>query len=115
MKFHQGLTEEKWSQYSLAFQMANIGSEVFRAIKWRNANNTKYSFDALARCLELLDLSIATYSRSSALKELTRLREVIVDFFAGDNQYGSSEKLWESYFMPFTHAAAKERGHGLER
>jgi len=32
---HATLTQEKWNEQSLAYQMASIGSEVFRAISWR--------------------------------------------------------------------------------
>jgi len=32
---HSTLTQETWNEQSLAYQMASIGSEVFRAISWR--------------------------------------------------------------------------------
>jgi hypothetical protein len=37
----------------------------------------------------------------SRLKELARVREVLLDFFKADNDFGSSEKLFKNYFFPF--------------
>ncbi len=86
--------------------MANIGSEVERAINWREKNR-KYSIDAIDRALELIDLTVADKKNIKRLKELLRLREVLVDYFYSDNQYGSSDKLWHSYFYPFFYATRK--------
>jgi len=41
---------------------------------------------------------------------LTRLREVLADYFWFDNRYGSSDELWRRYFHAFTYAAALARG-----
>ena len=43
---------------ALCEQMGNIGSEVSRAINWRNKGNGEFSARAAARALELLDLSL---------------------------------------------------------
>jgi len=103
---HKGLTLKKWEKMDLMEQMANVGSEVERVISWRNKENEEYSRLAFWRALELLWLTVeAQRGSSSVLKELCRLREVLVDYFAGENQYGSSDKLWQSYFRPFNWAA----------
>ena len=85
--------------------MANIGSEVERTILWKNKNNYDYSRKAFERGLELLDLTIADIKNKSRLKELTRLREILVDYFLFDNQYFSSDKLWRNYFHSFNFVA----------
>jgi len=36
---------------------------------------------------------------------LTRLRESLVDYFYGDNQFSSSDELWHKYFTVFNYAA----------
>lgn len=103
---HQGLSAERWAALSLHQRMANIGSEVGRALSWRAKGNEEYSRLAFYRSLELLDLSLNTDRQPAHLKELARLRECLVDFFAGDNQYCSSAALWNKYFYPFNFAAA---------
>ncbi|MEO0095710.1 MAG: hypothetical protein ABIL18_05860 [candidate division WOR-3 bacterium] len=103
---HKELAQGKWFQFSFIEQMAHIGSEVNRAINWREKNR-EYSIKATERALELIDLTIIDPKNKRRLKELVRLREVLVDYFYFDNQYGSSDKLWQSYFYPFFYAARK--------
>ena len=103
---HKELSAGRWQGLSFMEQMAHIGSEVERAILWREKNK-EYARKAFERQLELLDLTIADKKNRLRLKELARLREVLVDYFAFNNQYGSSDKLWRSYFFPFNFAARK--------
>lgn len=104
--FHTGL-EERWSQFSLVEQMANIGAEVGRTIKWRTKGKAEMSRNAFFRGLELLDLTISDKKNKNSLKEILRIREALVDFFMGENIYKSSDTLWERYFFYFNLAARK--------
>lgn len=104
--FHTGL-EERWSQFSLCEQMANIGAEVGRTINWRKKGNIQMSMNALYRGLELIDLTINDKKNVNSLKEILRVREAIVDFFIGNNIYKSSDLIWEKYFHFFNLAARK--------
>ena len=38
---HKGLATGRWAQMSLSEQMANIGSEISRALNWKRKNNEK--------------------------------------------------------------------------
>ena len=105
MKYHQDISQARWSAFSLYEQMANIGSEVERAIKWREKGNNEYSKLSFYRSLELIDLTINDNKHRSHLKEITRLRECLVDFFAGSNIYRSTAESWKKYFYPFNFAA----------
>jgi len=103
---HKKLTVERWQQLSLGERLANVGSEVHRAIDWRE-KNPEYAMLAVERALELIDLTLLTVAGSQArLRELTRTREALVDSFHGDNEYGSTDALWKKQFDAFTHAAA---------
>lgn len=102
---HQNLAKGQWQKLTFFQQMANVGAEMGRAIKWRR-RNTDYSRLALERMLELLDLTIDNASSRSRRKELMRLREVLADYFYFDNQYGSTDEQWEKYFLPFNYAAS---------
>jgi len=102
---HLGLASGRWQKLSFFDQMANIGSEVEKAISWRNKDNDLYSRKAAERALELLFLTIADLKNRNRLKELTRLHEVLVDYFFGQNQYSSSSLLWRKYFYAFNYAA----------
>ena len=109
---HKDLAMGRWRGLSFFEQMANIGSEVEIALKWREKNNSEYSVLAFERALELLDLTIEDDKNNSRLKELMRLRETLADYFFFDNEYGSTEKSWRNYFYAFNFAA---RMHILKR
>jgi hypothetical protein len=89
--------------------MANTGSEVERALNWRERGDADHSARAVERALELLDLTIADRRNRGRLRELVRVREAIADYFYGDNDYGSTDVLWRRYFRPFAHAARAGR------
>jgi hypothetical protein len=106
---HKNLTLERWKAFSFPEQMANIGSEIHRALNWR-PKNQEYGRLALERALELLDLTLeAASGRGARLRELTRVREALVDYFFFDNEYRSSDGLWRRYFDAFHHAAKNPR------
>ena len=104
---HKNLAQGQWAKMSLFEQMANVGSEVSRALNWQKKGNQEYSKKAVVRALELLDLSLGSVKTFPRLKEFARLREAMVDYFYGTNQFSSSEKLWRSYFDHFAYAARK--------
>ena len=101
---HKQLAAGRWFELTFFQQMANIGSEVERTILWRKKNN-KYSVKSIERALELLDLTISDTKNRKRLKELLRLREVLVDYFYFNNEFCSSNKLWRKYFTAFNYAA----------
>lgn len=100
---HKQLSEGRWYKLSLFEQMANIGSEVERAISWREKNRD-FSNKAIDRALELLFLSINDKKNTLKLKELTRVYESIGDYFYGENIYKSNNELWQKYFYNFAYA-----------
>ncbi|MFH2069134.1 MAG: hypothetical protein ABII89_06720 [Candidatus Omnitrophota bacterium] len=106
---HKELAAGRWFKLTFFEQMANLGSEVGRAIIWKNKND-EYRIKSLERALELLDLTIDDVRNRARLKELTRLREVLVDHFYFDNQYSSSDRLWQNYFYAFGYAANLNKG-----
>lgn len=99
--YHKNLSAGKWQGLSFAEQMANVGSEVERAIKWKNKNKPEHSQLSFFRSLELMDFTIADKKNINRLGELCRTREVLVDYFFADNQYKSSDILWQKYFRAF--------------
>ena len=104
---HKDLAGGRWNSLSLCEQMANVGSEVERAIRWREKGNAQYSQMAFERALELLDLTIADEKNKKRLKELLRLRETLADYFAFENVYQSSDRSLQNYFYAFNVAARK--------
>lgn len=104
---HKELASGRWSQLTFLEQMANIGSEIERALNWRAKHNTAYCLSAFKRTLELIDLTLDSTKGFPRRKELARLREVIVDYFFGKNQFKSTEGSFKKYFLSFAFAARK--------
>ncbi|MBI2094505.1 MAG: hypothetical protein HYT88_07290 [Candidatus Omnitrophica bacterium] len=105
---HKQLAAGRWNQFSFSEQMAHIGGEVERALNWRAKQNPDYSQRALERALELIDLSLDSVT-GTRIKELARMREAIVDFFIGSNEFQSTEISWRRYFLPFSYAARRDK------
>lgn len=105
---HKDLAAGRWQRMVFCEQMANIGSEVERSLNWRIRSNLVYAQRAFERALELIDLTLAGVQSPARLRELTRLREVLVDYFQGTNEYLSSDSLWRKYFLPFTRATRRK-------
>ena len=106
--YHTGMSEDQWFGRSILEQMANVGSEVFRAISWRE-RNAEYSRNALYRALELIDLTVEDAKNIGRLREVLRVREALVDYFLYDNTYQSSDEQWQKYFYDFGVAANRGR------
>ena len=106
---HRDLAVGRWGALSLAEQLGNIGSEISRAERWKS-RNPEVARGALYRALELLDLTLADprlrHSRPR-LREIARAREVVADYFAGRNEYGSSGPSLQKYFDAYALAARR--------
>jgi len=110
---HRDLAAGRWGTMTIAEQMGNVGSEVGRALKWKE-RNPEISRNAVDRALDLMDLTLADprYRSSVArLREIARTREALVDFLIGSNEYGSTAAGLQRYFDAFAMAAARAR-HG---
>lgn len=104
---HKNLAAGRWAEFTLAEQLANIGSEVERAITWQEKGNNDYSQKAFLRSLELLSFSLDCQKNGARLKELARLYEALIDYFKGENIFSSSAQLWRKYFYAFNWLARK--------
>ncbi len=100
---HSSLSEGKWFTLTLAEQLANIGSEVQRAMR---AKSDEKRFDnAVARALELFYLTLSDLRWKKRLKELVRVRELFCDAVLGGSEYGTTLEDLDKYFYYFAIAA----------
>lgn len=101
---HKELAGGKWQRLSLVEQLAHVGSEVSRAIAWKE-KSPQDSQLAFERALELLDLTVEDPKNKYRLKEILRVRSALVDYFMGNNEFGSTDEKWNNYFLGFACAA----------
>ena len=107
---HRELARE-WSKLSLAEQLANVGSEVGRMIRWRD-RDSRLMNGAFERALELLDLTLDDPRWRNRLFEITRARELLcAAVLDGGREYRTSLEDLDRYFLAFAVAARNARAH----
>ena len=110
MIIHKEYAAGRWFAFSLLEQLANIGSDVDRAIRWKQRGKNEDSQAAFERALELMYLTIADPKNKRRLKEIVRAKEMFIDYFLFDNTYGFTDEFWQNYYYQFSYAAALKRG-----
>ena len=100
---HGGLTHERWERLSLADQLANIGTEVARAARAKNRPDEGRLQRHFELVLELFEFTLDDERWRQQRLEIGRAREIVCDFLAGDNEYGSSAESLDAYFLPFSY------------
>ncbi len=101
---HKKLAKGRWFQLSLCEQLGNIGSEVSRALRWKNKDQNNFEM-AVTRALELFDLTLKDPRWKGRLREIARVREVFCDAITGGKEYKSSLKDLDRYFFYYAVAA----------
>ena len=94
---------------SLVEQLANIGSEVSRACRAKEAGNGARLEFALLRCIDLFDLTLADPRWFGRRREIARVREFVLDLVVGANDYGSTAEWIDRYFLEYAGAARTGR------
>ena len=77
LKYHQTLTEEKWSVFPLYKQLIMIGNELNRAKNWIENKDVEKVKTCYERAFELFYLTIACLKDKRKLKELLRAKEML--------------------------------------
>ncbi len=106
---HKDLASGRWFSMTAMEQLGNIGSEVERSLKWHKSGHIENRDQAIARMLDLIDITVQDPKWKNRLKELLRTREVLCDYFYGDNIYSVSPELFQKDFLYYGIAARASR------
>jgi hypothetical protein len=108
---HANLAAGRWQSLSLVEQLANVGSEVERAIRAHEAGRAERRDAAVNRGLELFDLTAADKRwRGSRRREILRAREEFCALFWGDSVQPGAAASLSRYFLHFAVAARRVSG-----
>jgi len=109
---HAELAAGRWHSMSLVEQLGNAGSEVSRALRARASCNDAREHSALVRFLELMDLTISDPRLKGRRREICRVREMVCDYFVGENSFRSTPESLDRYFLPYATAARRKPRSG---
>ena len=99
---HRELADGRWGALTLAEQLANVGSEVERAIRSRDAGKPGRFESAFDRALELFDLTARDDRwRGHRRREILRAREEFCRLFFDENVPKDSARGLRKYFLQF--------------
>ena len=99
---HSGLAAGGWAALSLAEQLANVGSEVDRAIAAWAARRSDRFERALDRALELFDLTASDHRwRGHRRREILRAREEFCRLFFDEDTPTGTARTLSRYFLSF--------------
>lgn len=106
---HSELAAGRWHTMPLVTQLANVGSEVDRAIRAHEQANRERWVGAFARALELFDLT-ATDARwhGHRRREILRAREFFCGLFYAGTPAAADTRFLRRYFLEFAVAARRQ-------
>jgi hypothetical protein len=105
---HPDLAAGRWHTMPLVAQLANVGSEVERAIRAHEQSNTKRWTSAFARALELFDLTAGDARwRGHRRREILRTRELFCGLFFDAAAQDGDAAFLRKYFLEFAVVARR--------
>jgi hypothetical protein len=78
---HAGLTEERWSQFTLDQQVLMIANEMNRARKLMAPSDGQSLRNCYERVLRLVDLTVRVHRRPTLWREILRWRDLIAELY----------------------------------
>ncbi|MFH0852850.1 MAG: hypothetical protein V1853_00370 [bacterium] len=107
---HKDLADGRWFTLSLIEQMANIGSEVSRAAKWKDKDKNIFK-GAFERALDLFDLTLEDVRWIGRRFEIARARELFCAAALDADEakeYKTTLSDLDRYFYHFAFAVANK-------
>lgn len=105
---HQDLAQGRWFTFTLAQQLANIGSEVGRALRWQDKDEQNFRM-SVERALELFDLTLEDERWKGRRIEIARARELFCRAIYNNQEYRTSLSDLDRYFLVFAVLAQQQR------
>ena len=101
--------EMRWFGMSVKMQLANVGSEVSRAIRWKNKGEEEKKVRFCDKAIDLLQLTKKDPKNACRHGELDFCIEELQDYFKGDNYYQTTDAMLTRYYDAFIYDGAKLR------
>lgn len=90
-----------WYNMPVGLQLANVGSEVNRALSWKKRGNTQRTVSFCNKAIDFLEIMKTDEKNRNRIGELNFCIEELKDFFFGDNIYGTTDETLMKYYDAF--------------
>lgn len=90
-----------WYNMPVKMQLANVGSEVNRALNWKKRGNEQRTVSFCNKAIEFLEIMKTDKKNHNRIGELNFCIEELKDFFLGDNIYGTTDEALMKYYDAF--------------
>lgn len=94
-------TIELWYDMFLAKQISNIGSEVHRAIRWKNKGDIEKQRNFCNKAIKFIELSMSDEKNIHRKQEFGYAIEELEDYFLGDNVFQTTDEILIRYYDSF--------------
>lgn len=91
----------KWNSMPVSLQISNIGSEVNRAIRWKNRGDQQKTTNFCNKAIEFWRYSEADPKNKHRVGEFECAIEELRDYFLGENIYQTTDEVLTKYYDAF--------------
>lgn len=98
---------ERWREYSYAFQVSNIGTELGRAIECKKKHKYESMFNYLHEVMWQISYTLKDPKNENKIEELTRVKADVYKYF-GSPRYWYLEKRIIRFFDSYLYEYAEE-------
>lgn len=97
--------EIKWFEMSVGMQISNVGSEVARAIRYKNKGDEQKKINFCNKAIEFLQIIEEDPKNAHRKGEFDFCIEELKDYFLGNNEYNTTDEMLKKYYDAFLQTA----------
>ena len=90
-----------WYEMPIGVQLANVGSEVNRAISWKKRGNEQRTASFCNKAIDFLEIIKTDKKNVNRIGELDFCIEELKDYFFGENKYNTTDESLMRYYDAF--------------
>ena len=94
-------SDVKWFSMPLGVQISNVGSEVNRAIRYRNKNDRQKAENFCDKAVEFLEIMKRDPKNTARINEFNAAIDELNDYFKGNNTYQTTDRVLTRYYDAF--------------
>ena len=90
-----------WFAMPVSVQISNIGSEVNRAIRYKNKGDMQKAANFCNKAIEFFEIIKQDPKNSRRINEFNCCIDELTDYFIGDNEFKTNDEMLHRYYDAF--------------